>query len=152
VLVNLTELGLILGDRDACAVENDESSTRRTLVNGTNESVLQITRNLILVLQQRAVSIVLLLWSIIETGTSRTPLVVRMFFRELKITRGLRIPVHAIVVQFERVPHSVCEIKAKVGERASKFTPGFKGGEELRGGGDMGGTTALAEKWTVTYR
>jgi hypothetical protein len=92
VFVQLTELGLVFGDRDTCAVEDDESSTRRTLVNGTDEPILQITRDLVLILQQRTISIILLFWSVVQTRTSMLPallVVANMVFRLLEVLWGL---------------------------------------------------------------
>lgn len=58
VLVDLVEFGLVFGDRDTCAVKDDKARAGGTLVNGADETILEVVRTTAFVLQERAVAVV----------------------------------------------------------------------------------------------
>lgn len=89
--MNLAKFRLVLGDGNAGAVENDETGTRCTLVNGADETFLQIGRMVLLVLQDGAIAIVCHVRSHVDL--------------EFQICRGLGVPVHAVFVEIKRVAH-----------------------------------------------
>ena len=104
--MNLVEFSLVFGDRNACAVEDDESCTRCTLINGTNESTLHFI--LVLILQQRTLSIVSLFWTIVEVQLFPLfvlHMLVHMLFGELEILGGFGVSVKTLKVQIEWVAH-----------------------------------------------
>lgn len=104
--MNLVEFSLVFGDRNTCAVEDDESCTRCTLINGTNESALHFI--LVLILQQRTLSIVSLFWTIVEVQLFPLfvlHMLVHMLFGELEILGGFGVSVNTLKVQIEWVPH-----------------------------------------------
>lgn len=113
--MNLMEFSLVFGDRDTCAIEDDESCTRCTLVNGANESTLHFI--LVLVLQQRPVSIVSLFGTIVEVQVFSLYVLhslVHMFFGGLEIPGGLGVSIEAIKVQIEWVSHLPERVKKEV--------------------------------------
>lgn len=108
MLVNLTEFSLVLGDRDTCAVEDNESSTRRALINGAKETMLQVPGNIVLILQQRTIPIIYLLWSEVEAKFSLLPLLMVLMdvlFGSLEFLRGFGVSVDILKAQFKWVSH-----------------------------------------------
>lgn len=107
MLVNLTEFYLVLGDRDTCAVEDNESSTRRTLINGANKTMLQVAGYIVLVLQQRTIPIIYLLWAEIEAKLSLLLLMMLMdvLFGGLELLGGFGVSIDILKVQSEWISH-----------------------------------------------
>ena len=97
--MDLAEFRLIFGDRDSCAVENNKTSTGSTLVNGTDEALLEVVASTVLVLEYGAIPVVCLLWLRRCLRLGWSPLV------DLEFLRGFRVPVDTALVEFERVSH-----------------------------------------------
>lgn len=106
MLVNLTEFSLVIGDRDTRAVEDNESSTRRALINGANETMLQVPGNIVLILQQRTIPIIYLRWSEVEAKFSLLPLLMVLMdvlFGSLEFLGGFGVSVDTLKAQLEWV-------------------------------------------------
>jgi hypothetical protein len=100
VFVNLTEFGLVFGNGNTCTIEDNEACAGCTLIDGTDETLLEVVGTSVFILQQGAVPVVCLMRSDLNVKFVARGIVVV----EFKIVGRLRVAINT-AIQFKWVAH-----------------------------------------------